>query len=143
MTLEQWLLIAVATGVIVYIAFVLALLVAGRRGDARALAGFIPDCIVLGKRLFGDPRVPRRRKILLAALIGYLALPIDVVPDFLPVVGQLDDAIIAALVLRAVLRGVDAGILHESWPGPERSLAVILRLAGIGRASGEPGAPRG
>lgn len=131
MSVDPWLLIAVACAVVVYVAFVVVLMLAGRRRDARALAGFIPDCIVLGKRLLGDARVPRRRKILLGALIGYLVLPIDIVPDFVPVVGQLDDVIIAALVLRAVLRGTGAGLLHEHWPGPERSLAVILRLADV------------
>jgi uncharacterized membrane protein YkvA (DUF1232 family) len=115
-----------------YAAFVVALTVAGRRPGARAVAGFIPDCVVLARRLLGDVRVPRRHKLLLGALVGYLALPIDLVPDFLPVVGQLDDAIVAALVLRAVLRGAGPGLLREHWPGPERSLAVVMRLAGYG-----------
>jgi uncharacterized membrane protein YkvA (DUF1232 family) len=108
---------------------VVALIAAGRRGDARALAGFIPDCLLLFKRLAGDPRVPRRRKLLLVATIGYLAMPFDVVPDFIPVAGQLDDAILVGLVLRAVLRGSGAGLLREHWPGPEQSLAVIERLS--------------
>lgn len=114
---------------LVYLAFVLALVAAGRRRDARAFAGFIPDCIVLLKRLLGDERVPRRRKLLLGALIGYLALPIDLVPDFIPVAGQLDDAILVALVLRAVLRSGGPELLREHWPGPEASLNVVSRLA--------------
>ena len=64
-------------------------MLAGRRSDARALATFIPDCIVLVRRLMADERVPRRRELLLAALLGHLALPIDLVPDFIPVAGQL------------------------------------------------------
>jgi uncharacterized membrane protein YkvA (DUF1232 family) len=75
-----------------------------RAEDARALAGFIPDCLILVRRLLRDRRVPRRSKLLLGALAGYLVLPIDLVPDVIPVAGQLDDAIIAAYVLRSVLR---------------------------------------
>jgi uncharacterized membrane protein YkvA (DUF1232 family) len=113
----------------VYAAFVVALVLAGRRGDARALATFIPDCIVLVTRLSRDPRVPRRRKLLLLALVGYLALPVDLVPDFIPVAGQLDDAIIVALVLRSLVRAGGEEVIRELWPGPDESLALILRLA--------------
>lgn len=113
----------------VYALFVLALIAAGRRSEARALAGFIPDCLVLLKRLLGDPRVPRRRKVVLVLLIAYLAMPIDLVPDFIPVAGQLDDVIIAGLALRYALRGAQADLLKEHWPGPESSLAVVSRFA--------------
>lgn len=118
----------------VYLLAVLALLAAGRRTDARALAGFIPDCIVLFRRLLADPRVPRSRKLLLGALIAYLALPIDLIPDIVPVAGQLDDAILVALVLRVVLRGGGIALLREHWPGPASSLALVTRLA-YGRAA--------
>jgi uncharacterized membrane protein YkvA (DUF1232 family) len=100
----------------------------GRRTDARALAGFIPDCLVLVKRLLADPRVPRRRKLLLVLLVAYLAMPIDLVPDFIPVAGQLDDAIVVALVLRAVLRSGGEELLREHWSGPPRSLDLVRRL---------------
>jgi uncharacterized membrane protein YkvA (DUF1232 family) len=126
-----WLVIAVGVVFVVWTAFVALLLAAGRREDARALATFIPDCIVLMHRLLRDPRIPRRRKLLLAALLGYLALPFDLVPDFIPVAGQLDDVIVTMLVLRAVVRGGDAGLIREHWPGPQRSMDVVLRLAGI------------
>ena len=121
-------LIAAAVVVAVYAAAVVALVVAGRRGEARALARFVPDCVVLFKRLLGDPRVPRRRKALLAVAIVYLASPIDLVPDFVPVAGQLDDAIVVALALRGLLTGANAGLLEEHWPGPPESLAVMRRL---------------
>jgi uncharacterized membrane protein YkvA (DUF1232 family) len=98
--------------------FVIALLIAGRRESARALAGFIPDCVVLCGRLLRDPRVPRRRKALSVALAGYLALPFDLVPDFIPVAGQLDDVVIVALVLRSLVRGGGEPIVREHWPGP-------------------------
>jgi uncharacterized membrane protein YkvA (DUF1232 family) len=128
---SYWAWIAVAAGatLVVYAGFVAALLFAGRRSDARALAGFIPDCIVLVRRLLADPRVPRSRKGLLGAVIGYLALPFDLVPDFIPVVGQLDDAIVVAAALRIVLRSEGPELLTELWPGPAASRNVIMRLA--------------
>jgi uncharacterized membrane protein YkvA (DUF1232 family) len=124
-----WLLVGLGVFALVYAAFVGALVLLGRRGDAAALATFIPDCIVLVTRLVRDPRVPRRRKLLLLVLVGYLALPFDLVPDFIPVAGQLDDVIIVALVLRSFVRSGDRDLVRELWPGPEQSLALILRLA--------------
>ena len=124
-----WLLIGLGVVVAVWAAFVVGLVAAGRRGDARVLATFIPDCIVLVTRLARDPRVPRRRKLLLLGLAGYLALPFDLVPDFIPVAGQLDDAVVVALVLRHFVRAGGEPLIRELWPGPERSLALILRLA--------------
>jgi uncharacterized membrane protein YkvA (DUF1232 family) len=115
--------------VLVWAAVVLSFVFAGRRGTARALAGFIPDCVILVGRLLRDPRVPRRRKLLLAATAGYLALPIDLVPDFIPVAGQLDDAILVAFVIRHLLR-TDEQMVRELWPGPEQSLELLLRLVG-------------
>jgi uncharacterized membrane protein YkvA (DUF1232 family) len=125
----KWLLLGAAVAIALYGAMVVALVFAGRRGDARALAGFVPDCLVLFKRLMGDPRVGRRRKALIGVLLVYLALPFDLVPDFIPVAGQLDDAIVVALVLRIVLRGAGEALLLELWPGPERSLRLIRRMA--------------
>jgi uncharacterized membrane protein YkvA (DUF1232 family) len=126
----QWLLIGALGAVALYSLFVLGLAVAGRRGIARALCGFIPDCIVLFRHVLGDARTPRRHRALLVALLGYLALPFDVVPDFIPVAGQLDDAVIVALTLRAILRGAGPEMIEEHWPGPRSSLSLILRLAG-------------
>src|SRR5437762_8288391 len=125
----NWLLISLGVMVAVWAAFVAWLVAVGRREDARALATFIPDCIVLVTRLARDPRVPRRRKLLLIALVAYLAVPFDLVPDFIPVAGQLDDAIIVALVLRHFIRAGGEPMMRELWPGPEQSLALILRLA--------------
>ncbi len=129
MNVWAWSLLSVAVLLLLYAALVLALVIAGRRESARALAGFIPDCIVLCSRLLGDPRVPRRKKALLVALTGYLALPFDLVPDFIPVAGQLDDVVIVALVLRSLLRGGGEALIREHWPGPQNSLALVVRLA--------------
>jgi uncharacterized membrane protein YkvA (DUF1232 family) len=121
----------VASILVVYAAFVVALIVVARRRGARGVARFIPDCIVLVRRLLGDPRVPRRHKLLLGALIGYLALPFDLVPDFIPVAGHIDDALVVVLALRSVLRGSGGELLREHWPGPESSLAFVLRCVGL------------
>jgi uncharacterized membrane protein YkvA (DUF1232 family) len=121
-------LVAVGTLLVLYAGFVLALVIAGRRSEARALGGFIPDCIVLFRRLLADPRVSGWRKGAIIVLIAYLAMPIDLVPDFIPVAGQLDDVIIVALVLRLALRSGGPELLREHWPGPDQSLRLVSRV---------------
>jgi uncharacterized membrane protein YkvA (DUF1232 family) len=114
----------------VYAAFVVALVAAGRRGEARAVARFVPDCARLFKRLLGDRRIARRHKLPLALLAAYLLSPIDLIPDFIPVAGQLDDAILVAVALRYVARSAGPDVIREHWPGPDESLRAVLRLAG-------------
>jgi uncharacterized membrane protein YkvA (DUF1232 family) len=96
---------------------------------ARDIASFLPDCAVLIKRLLRDPRVPRRAKVPLALLLPYLASPIDLIPDFIPVLGQLDDAVLVALVLRSVVKTAGRELVTELWPGSERGLRAVLSLA--------------
>ncbi len=83
---------------------------------------------MLLRRLLADPRVPRRSKLALGALVAYLVLPFDLVPDFIPVAGQLDDAILVALVLRAALGAAGPELVREHWPGADAGLGVVLRL---------------
>jgi uncharacterized membrane protein YkvA (DUF1232 family) len=125
-----WLLLIAACVLLVYAALVLALIAVGRGEVARDVARFVPDCIMLVRGLLRDPRVPRRHKRLLGVLVAYLALPFDLVPDFIPVAGHLDDALVVVLALRVVLRGSGSELVREHWRGAESSLALVLRFAG-------------
>jgi len=127
-----WLLLSFGVLLAVWTGLVLWLVATGRRSDARALATFVPDCMLLVTRLARDPRVPYRRKLLLVGVAAYLASPLDLVPDFIPVAGQLDDAILVGLVLRHLVRAGGEPLLRELWPGPEQSLRLVLRAAQLG-----------
>jgi uncharacterized membrane protein YkvA (DUF1232 family) len=108
---------------------VLALLLLGRRRDALDVARFLPDCILLFRRLLRDDRVPRRAKVVLGLLVPYLLMPFDLVPDFIPVAGQLDDAILVAVAIGYVARSAGRDVVEDLWPGSERGLRVVLSLA--------------
>jgi uncharacterized membrane protein YkvA (DUF1232 family) len=125
--------IAVALGAVllVWAAVVAGFAIAGRREWARAIARLVPDCVVLLRRLLADDRVPRRHKVLLWLLLAYLLFPLDLVPDVIPVAGQLDDAVVACLALRAVVRGAGASVVRDSWPGPPETLRLVLQAAGV------------
>ena len=129
MSTLAWALVVVGAALAVYAAFLGLLVAAGRHGDARAIAGFVPDCVVLFRRLLADERVPRSRRLVLVALVAYLAMPFDVVPDFIPVAGQLDDAIAVALALRLLVGGAGEAVVREHWPGPQASLELLLWVA--------------
>jgi len=131
----SWLLFSVGVLVVVYAAMVLALVVGARQWDVRVIARLVPYCAILFKRLLGDARVPRRWKVASVLALVYLAMPFDLVPDFIPVAGQLDDAILVAWVLRTLLRGSGPALVRLHWPGPQSSLDVMLRLAGARRAA--------
>jgi membrane-associated phospholipid phosphatase len=127
------LLIGLAIVVSIWALVLLVLAFIGQRAQAKALARLIPDLLVLCRRLTGDARVPRRAKVALALAGAYLASPIDLVPDFIPVIGQLDDAVIVGLALGMVLRGAGEDVVRELWPGPAESLALVLWSAQIER----------
>jgi uncharacterized membrane protein YkvA (DUF1232 family) len=123
---------ALAVAFAAYAAFVGALVVLGRREEARAWAALVPHALILTRRLLRDERVSGYHKAVLWLLLAYIVSPVDVVPDFIPIAGQLDDAVVVALVLRFLLRRSDPRLIAEHWPGPERSLRLVLRLAGAG-----------
>jgi uncharacterized membrane protein YkvA (DUF1232 family) len=114
---------------VAWVLLVVGLVALGRRRDAADVVRFVPDCAVLFKRLLADPRVPRRAKLALALLVPYLALPFDLVPDFVPVAGQLDDAILVAAAIAYVARTAGREVVEELWPGSDRGLRVVLALA--------------
>jgi uncharacterized membrane protein YkvA (DUF1232 family) len=126
----EWLGIGGLAVLVLYAGFVALLAVSGRRGEARAMARFVPDCAVLCGRLARDRTLPRRDRFLLAGIVVYLAMPIDLVPDVIPVAGQLDDAVVVAVGLRRVLRSAGPDRIRSHWPGPAEGLDLVLRLAG-------------
>jgi uncharacterized membrane protein YkvA (DUF1232 family) len=114
-----------------WVVLVVGLLLAGRGGAARQVAAFLPNLIALFRGLRKDPRVPRSSKLLLAFGLVWLASPIDLIPEFVPVIGPLDDAIVAALILRSVARRVGKPVLAEHWRGDPAALETFFRLARI------------
>lgn len=88
----------------------------------------LPDVVRLVKRLAVDPDLPRGVRIRLALLLAYLALPIDLIPDFIPVLGYADDAVIVALALRSVTKTAGPAALEKHWPGTPDGLAAVRRL---------------
>jgi uncharacterized membrane protein YkvA (DUF1232 family) len=95
-------------------------------GLLRDLAGFVPDCVTTVRRLRVDPRVPRRAKVVVALAGLWLLSPIDLLPEFLPVIGPLDDVVVVALALRYAARQVPREVLAAAWPGEPRLLERLL-----------------
>lgn len=112
----------------VYVVAVAALLFAGRRTAAREVATLLPNLVKLFKGLIRDPRVPRGSKILLIFGAAWVISPIDLIPEFIPVLGPLDDAVVAALILRHLLRTAGREVVAEHWGGDPATLERILRL---------------
>jgi uncharacterized membrane protein YkvA (DUF1232 family) len=121
------LLIGLVSLVVIWLLAILALVVLGRRSAARELATLIPNMLVLFRGLLGDPRVPRSSKWWIWFAIVWFVSPIDLIPEFIPVVGPLDDAIVAALVLRHVLKRTDRQVLSDHWRGDPATLDIITR----------------
>lgn len=99
---------------------------------ARAVAQFVPDVVRLFRDVAKDPRVPRRVKIEAGAAAAYLVMPIDLIPDFIAGIGQLDDIAIVGWAVRRLLMGAGENVLREHWQGSDRGLEILLQVAAAG-----------
>ena len=130
--------VAVAVVLGVLVAYGVALLLLWRYARAhpetvslRDAVRMLPDLLRLLRRLAADRTLPRGVRLRLVLLLAYLATPIDLVPDVVPVLGYADDVVVVALVLRSVVRRAGPDALRRHWPGSPEGLAVVTRLAGL------------
>lgn len=133
----QGLVRLVVVGAAVLVASWAVLVVLARRlppGTAKDLATVLPACVTTVRRLRRDPRVPTRAKVAVAIAGVWVISPIDLIPEFLPVIGPLDDVVVIALALRYAARRVPPHVLFEAWPGEPR---LLERLVGRRRHGGE------
>ena len=121
----RWILIAVA---VVAVSWVVMIILARRLppGLAKDLATVLPACVTTARRLRKDPRVPRRVKLVVGFAGLYVLSPIDLIPEFLPIIGPLDDIVVVALALRYAARRIPPEALIEAWPAERR---ILERLA--------------
>ncbi|MFB9234476.1 YkvA family protein [Plantactinospora siamensis] len=126
-------LIGVGIGLLaVWVALVVALLVARpTTAHLREAVRLLPDLLRLLRRLAADRTLPRAVRIRLGLLLAYLAIPIDLIPDFIPVLGYADDAIIVIVALRSTVRRAGLGAVRAHWPGTDDGFAALCRLAGL------------
>jgi uncharacterized membrane protein YkvA (DUF1232 family) len=99
---------------------------------ARDVAQFIPDVARLFRDVAKDPRVPKRVKYEVGAAAAYLVLPFDLIPDFIPGLGQLDDVAVIGWAVRRLLMGAGENVLREHWRGTDRGLEILLQAASAG-----------
>jgi uncharacterized membrane protein YkvA (DUF1232 family) len=132
-----WLTALAVAAALLVASWGLLLLLARRlpAGILRDLAAFIPDCVTTVRRLRRDPRVPRRAKVALVIAGIWVASPIDLIPEFIPVIGPLDDIVVVALAVRYAGRQVPRDVLLAAWPGEPR---LLERLLGPPRSPGPP-----
>ena len=139
--MRDWLIgLGIAAGVLV-LSWAVLILLAERLppGILRDLARFLPDCVTTVRRLRKDPRVPRSAKVAILVAGVWVASPIDLIPEFIPVIGPLDDIVVVALALRYAGRRVPRDVLLEAWPGEPR---LLERLLGPARQAGPDPAVR-
>lgn len=137
MTAGWWglLVSVVAALALAWVVLVAALAVARPRGALLSEAlRILPDVLRLVRRLATDTTLPRGIRVRLGLLLAYLAMPIDLIPDFIPVLGYADDAIIVTAVLRAVVRRAGIDIVRKHWPGSDDGFAALSRLTGLTRS---------
>ena len=120
--------------VLAWLVLIATLVVARPSGDLLQQAlRLLPDLLRLLRRLAGDRSLPRGVRVRLWLLLAYLAIPIDIIPDFIPILGYADDAIIVTAVLRSVVRRAGLEALRRHWPGTADGLAAVIRLCGLAR----------
>ncbi|WP_426514151.1 YkvA family protein [Dactylosporangium sp. McL0621] len=133
--MSWWLqtLISVAVALlVVWLALVAALLVVKPgKLELREAVRLLPDLLRLLRRLAGDRTLPRGVRVRLWLLLVYLAVPIDLIPDFIPVLGYADDAIIVTAVLRSTVRRAGLDAVRAHWPGTDDGFAAMCRLTGL------------
>jgi uncharacterized membrane protein YkvA (DUF1232 family) len=124
-----WTLVGALGGLLLCWLVLMAVLWTTRPDEMRAreLLRLLPDVLRLVRRLAGDGTLPRGVRVRLWLVLVYLAVPIDLVPDFVPVLGHADDAIVVALVLRSVVRRAGAAAVERHWPGTPEGLAALRR----------------
>jgi uncharacterized membrane protein YkvA (DUF1232 family) len=123
----------IAGGVLVglWLLAAVVLVVLGRKTIARELVTFLPNLIRLFRGLLRDERVPRSSKVLLLLGALWLASPIDLIPEFLPGIGGLDDAVVAGLVLRHVVKRAGPDVVKDHWRGDPKTIGLLLRAARV------------
>lgn len=128
-------LISIGAALLVaWIALLVVLLAAKpEKGQLKEALRLLPDLLRLLRRLAGDRTLPRGVRIRLGLLIAYLAVPFDLIPDFIPVLGYADDAIIVTAVLRSTVRHAGLDAVRRHWPGTDDGFAALSRLTGLGR----------
>lgn len=134
MTQSWWSLLLGAAAGLLLVWSALLVVLWRHRPDAlgvREALRLLPDLVRLLRRLAADRSLPRGVRVRLWLLLGYLLMPIDLVPDVIPVLGYADDAVVVALALRAVQRAAGPEALERHWPGSPDGLAVVRRLAGL------------
>jgi uncharacterized membrane protein YkvA (DUF1232 family) len=129
------LLISVAAALLLaWTALLIVLLVAKpEKGQLKEALRLLPDLLRLLRRLAADPTLPRGVRVRLALLLAYLAMPFDLIPDFIPVLGYADDAIIVTAVLRSTVRRAGLDAVRQHWPGTDDGFAALSRLTGLAR----------
>jgi uncharacterized membrane protein YkvA (DUF1232 family) len=120
--------------VLAWVALVVVLVTIRPRGGLlREAARLLPDLLRLLRRLAADRTLPRGVRVRLGLLLAYLAFPIDLIPDFIPVLGYADDAIVVTAVLRGVVRRAGLAAVRAHWSGTDDGFAAVVRLAGLSR----------
>ncbi|MEV4726895.1 YkvA family protein [Micromonospora humida] len=115
-----------------WVALLVGLLIVRPQGPLLTEAlRILPDLVRLLRRLAGDATLPRGVRVRLGLLLAYLVIPIDLIPDFVPVLGYADDAILVVAVLRSVVRRAGVGALRRHWPGTPDGFAALCRLTGV------------